>query len=159
MENKLVLQVNPVIDYSVRKICTRPYYRHPKGCPNYGKKTGCPPAAPYYDQVYDLSQPVFAICNVFNIRAHIVKMRTKHPEWSEYQLRCVLYWQGTARKMLKQHIIGFLKQNKGYRIEACPEAMGINITETMAQAGIKLEWPPQNIAYQIALAAVIAKKI
>ncbi|KUO63623.1 MAG: hypothetical protein APF84_17375 [Gracilibacter sp. BRH_c7a] len=56
--------------------------------------------------------------------------------------------------MLKQHIVSFLKENKGYRVEACPEAMGVNITETMACAGVFLEWPPENVTYQIALAGI-----
>lgn len=151
---KLVLPVAPLIDHSVRKICIRPYHGHPKGCPNYGKKAGCPPAAPLFDHMYDLTKPVFAICNVFEFKSHIEKMRLIHPDWSEYQLRCVLYWQGSARKMLKQHIVSFLKENKGYSIETCPEAMGVNITETMAHAGVVLEWPPENVTYQIALAGI-----
>jgi hypothetical protein len=30
--------------------------------------------------------------------------------------------------------------------------MGVNVTATMDNAGIMLEWPPKNVAYQIALA-------
>jgi hypothetical protein len=32
-----IVQVNPVIDYSVRGLCVKPYYNHPKGCPNFIK--------------------------------------------------------------------------------------------------------------------------
>lgn len=119
-------------------------------------KPNCPPAAPYFDQVYDLDKTVYAICNIFDIKGHVEKMRAKHPDWSEYQLRCVLYWQGGARKQLKGHILDFLREyrGQGYRIEACPEAMGVNITATMKNAGVILEWPPESVAYQIALAAI-----
>lgn len=158
--NKLILPVVPVIDHTVRKLCTRPYHGHPKGCPNFNKKPGCPPAALNFDLVYDLTKPVFAICNIFDFKGHVEKMKAKHPDWSEYQLRCVLYWQGGARKHLKAHILDFLRehQSQGYRIETCPEAMGVNITETMKSAGVILEWPPQNVTYQIALAGIRKKR-
>ncbi len=86
-------------------------------------------------------------------------MKQKHPNWSEHQLKCVLYWQNSARKNLKNHIADFLKENNKFTIETCPEAMGVNITETMNQIGIKLEWPPMNIAYQIALAGIRKEKL
>jgi len=38
-----------------------------------------------------------------------------------------------------------------------PEAMGVNVTETMKRVGIELEWPPVNVAYQIALAGIFKK--
>lgn len=37
--------------------------------------------------------------------------------------------------------------------------LGVNVTETMKNAGVILEWPPANIAYQIALAGVRLKRI
>jgi predicted metal-binding protein len=42
-----------------------------------------------------------------------------------------------------------------YKVTTCPEAMGVNITETMKDAGIILEWPPENVTYQIALAGIL----
>lgn len=155
---KIIVSVIPVIDYSVRKLCTKPYHGHPKGCPNFNKKPSCPPLAPYFDQVYDLTKPIFAICNVFDFKGHVEKMRAKHSNWSERQLRCVLYWQNSARKQLKRHIIEFLRQHRGYRVEPCPEAMGVNVTETMKNAGVILEWPPENVVYQIALVGVHLKE-
>jgi len=154
MNKELIFQVNPIIDYSVRGLCIKPYYNHPKGCPNFNKKQGCPPNAKYFDKVYDLTKPVCAICNIFDIKTHIKNMKVKQPNWSEHQLRCVLYWQGSARKHLKEHIIKFMKENRNYSIETCPEAMGVNLTETMENAGIILEWMPENVAYQIALAGI-----
>lgn len=32
--------------------------------------------------------------------------------------------------------------------------MGINVTETMKELGITLEWPPQKWTYQVAIAGV-----
>lgn len=148
------IKIHPVIDYAVRGLCVTKYPGHPKGCPNYGKKEGCPPGAQFYDQHYDLTQPVYAIFNRFDIGAHIAKMRYYHPTWSDRQSRCCLYWQAGARNQLKKHIIAFCHNNPGYHITTCPEAMGVNVTATMEKAGIILEWPPEIFAYQIAFAAV-----
>ena len=154
----MIIKVIPAIDYSVRRLCPKPYYNHPRGCPNFGRKKGCPPGAPLFDQVYDISQPVYAIINEFDIGSHIERMREKHPEWSEHQLKCVLYWQGGARKQLKGRCIEFLRSHPGYQIEMCPEAMGVNITETLRSVGIELEWPPVHIARQVALAGIRKKR-
>lgn len=150
--NKIIIPVIPVIDMSVRGLCCKPYPGHKKGCPNYGKKKGCPPEAPKYDDVYDISKPVYAIINKFDLCAHISRMKEVHPEWTERQLRCCLYWQPTARKQLLQIIKEFYSSNAGYKIESCPEAMGVDVTETLKSAGIILEWPPEKWVCQVALA-------
>ena len=153
--NTIILQVNPVIDYTVRSLCIKPYYNHPKGCPNFGKKKGCPPDAKLYDKVYDLSEPVFAVCNVFDLKGHIERMRKKHPEWSDRQLRCCLYWQRRARDELLNAIKEFYrKYGLMYKVETCPEAMGVDLIATMKNVGIELVFPPKEVAYQIALAGV-----
>ena len=153
------LAIKPIIDESVRRLCKKPYYNHPKGCPNYGKKKGCPPDVPIFDDVYDLSRPIYAIYNRFDFKGHVDRMKEKHPEWSQRQLACCLYWQGSAKKELNTKIklfhgaiLGWTGIN--YSICTCPEAMGVNVTETMRRVGIKLEWPPVNVAYQIAFVAM-----
>lgn len=150
------IKVNPVINGTVRKLCYTPYPNHPKGCPNYGKRESCPPQAPYFKSVFDMSKPIYAIYNVFNLGEHVEKMWAKHPGWTDRQLRCVLYWQGTARKRLREKIGEFMLAHPEVDIvETCPEAMGVNVTATMAAVGIELEWPPVNVAYQIALAGTM----
>ena len=138
----MMVRVEPVIDYSVRKLCCQPYPLHPKGCPNYNKHKRCPPKALYFDQVFDLTKPVYAVVNEFDLGTHIERMKFKHPDWSERQLRCVLYWQGTARKQLKAQIRKELAALPNYAVTMNPEGMGVDVTKTMSQAGIILEWPP-----------------
>lgn len=153
------LRVNPVINYRVRGLCSAPYPGHKKGCPNFNKKERCPPKSPKIEQVLDLSQPVWAIYNAFDLGAYVIRMKEKHPNWSERQLYNCLYWQPSARKTLKGEIKKFLlsatyadfaTQGK-LTLAGTPEAMGVDITATMLQAGIKLEWPPKSLAYQIVL--------
>lgn len=150
----MMIQVTPVIDYTVRGLCARPYPLHPKGCPNVGKSERCPPIAPFFDRVFDISSPVYAVVTEFDLAAHVTRMQMKHPTWSDRQLRCVLYWQAGARKRLTNAVIAALKRYPGwykYQATLCPEGMGVNVTETLAGVGIILEWPPEHIARQVAL--------
>lgn len=150
----MIISIQPVIDYSVRGLCVRPYPGHPRGCPNFNKKSGCPPSAPKFDQYFDMSQPIYAIINRFDLASHRDRMRLLHPSWSHRQLDCCLYWQGSARKLLSIEIDRFLIDYSGYEINTCPEAMGVNITETLRSIGVVLEWPPVQYTYQVALAGI-----
>lgn len=136
-------------------MCIRGYPNHKRGCPNYNKKKDCPPNAQLFDSVFNISKPIYAIYNVFNFKRHVERMRDKHPDWSKRQLECCLYWQPTARKELKKKIGLFQGAMLGitsreHIVTDKPEAMGVNVTGTMRKVGIELEWPPVNIALQIA---------
>lgn len=146
-------QVIPVIDYSVRGLCLKPYHGHKKGCPNFNHKLGCPPNVGFFDKMYDLTQPVYLIWNEFDLKTHVDNLRAKYPNWSDYQLKCCLYWQPRARKFLLEELKKFKKEFPEYHITKCPEAEGVNLTKIMNNIGITLEWPPENKTYQIALAA------
>jgi len=152
------LEVHPVIDPSVRELCLRPYPGHARGCPNYNKKETCPPRTKIFTEVFDLDYPVFAIVNAFDLKSHKEMMRVKHPRWSEKQLASSRFWQGKAKKELKEEINKFLQEHEGYEATTCPEGLGINVTETMKNAGILLKWPPRDIVYQVAFAAKKLKK-
>jgi predicted metal-binding protein len=152
-------QVEIVIDQSMRGLCKRPYPNHKKGCPNYNKRHDCPPKVPLISKVFDLSKPIYAIWNVFDFGGHTARMRDKHPQWSDRQVECCLYWQGTARKQLKAEVETFTTNNPGYVILTTPEACGVNITETMKRIGIELEWPPVTVAHQVALAGIPVDKV
>ena len=146
--------VTPVIDPKVRALCVAPYPNHKKGCPNFGKKAGCPPQAPMLGDAIDLSKPVYLIYHKYNFKGHVERMRAAHPDWSQRQLECCLYWQGTARKGLKAAIADFNFEHFGqfFFINSCPEAMGLNVTATMKSIGVELEWPPVNFTHHVALA-------
>jgi hypothetical protein len=140
-----------VIDRGTRLLCAVVYPGHPRGCP---KLLTCPERkGPFYDELFDTSE-VWAIWNVFDFGAHVAKMRRVHPDWSQRQLECCLYWQGGARKALREALDEF--RWRGWstdEVVTVPEAMGVNVTATMAQLGVKLEWPPVTVAHQVALAA------
>lgn len=169
----MIIQVNPVIDQSVRRLCCKPYQGHRNGCPNFNHKEGCPPGAPIFDKVFDLSKPVYAIYNKFDLKSHVEKMRAAHICWTNAQLTCCLYWQNTARKQLTRELVRFILEHPDYYIAVAhykglekdfkcfdriipspPEAMGVNVTETMKNVSIFLEWPPETVTYQVALAGI-----
>lgn len=149
-----VYPVQPVLDASVRTLCRRPYPGHPRGCPNWAKKDGCPPKVKLLNRYLDLAQPVFAVVHEFDIAGHVERMRAAHPTYSERQLRCCLYWQGRARSLWKVGIKEFLWTHPGYTAVPCPEAQGVNITETMRLAGVDLKWPPVKVSRQVPLCGV-----
>jgi len=144
--------VEPIIDVGVRTLCLRPYSNHSKGCPNYGKRDTCPPKCPEMKDIFNLDKPIYVIWNVFNFKKHCDRIREKHPNWSERQVECCLYWQGTARKALREEIKKFIYNHAHFKIVTCPEAMGVNITKTMKNVDQILEWPPIQKTYQVALA-------
>jgi len=104
--------------------------------------------------VLDMTKPIYAIWNVFDLAAHVGRMRVRHSSWSQRQLVCCLYWQQGARAALQSEINEFLCFGPRILlgIIRCPEAMGVNISKTMAQVEVILEWPPVNVAVQVALA-------
>ena len=146
--------VKPVVDESVRKLCVRPYPGHPRGCPNFFSKPGCPPDCQLITNVLDFSSAIWVVWNRYDFGEHVERMRKLHSHWSDAQLRCCLYWQPKARQMLECEIEMFSHKHPlpGLVIARCPEGAGVNITATMKQIGIELEWPPQHWAYQVVLA-------
>ena len=104
-----------------------------------------------FDERFDVSRPMFAIINEFDLAAHVERLLIRHPGWSERQLVCCLYWQPTARKQHKALILQFLRQYPGYYVDVCPEAGGVNVTDTLKAIGIELEWPPHKIVRQVGI--------
>lgn len=146
-----VCRVIPIFEPRVRSLCTKPYPGHPNGCPNFCKRPSCPPQAPLLPEVLDLSSTVCCVWNAFDLAAHVERLRARHPAWSNRQLRCCLYWQNAARKRLRERVDQLLEQQRGYIALYCPEGSGVNVTATMADVGIELEWPPVRVAHQVAL--------
>ena len=134
-----------------REWCLAPYPDHPRGCPNYGRKKGCPPHYPFISEIFDIRKPLCAVIVKFNLREHMDKMKKLHPEWSERQCRCCLYYQPTVNKKLREEAESILREGKlGNKAEFGPEAAGMDMTATCHLAGIDLEWPPQKYVCKIA---------
>lgn len=123
----------------MRGLCQLPYENHPKGCPNFGKSDRCPPKAPYITEFFDIGKPLYLVYADFDFEAHKARMKSLHPDWSERQCGCVLYWQSGVRKILRSRI------KKAYDIlgvdrhTECAEAMGVNFYATCRLVGLELD--------------------
>jgi len=146
-----------VVDKRTRKWCTFPYPGHPKGCPNYNKSKECPGKVDLIQNVFDLEKPNWFIIIEFNIGEFAVKMKTKHPNWTNKQARCCLYWQNSVRKKLRIKC-NELILNKDRNYTLLPEAMGVNVFRTCHRLGIKMRKNPQNIFYKVAFVGTYKKE-
>lgn len=140
-----------VLDMRVREWCKLPYPNHPKGCPNYGKKEGCPPQALLCPKI--IMPPFRLVAVSFNLAEWAKRMKEKHPNWSDRQARCCLYWQGKIRKRLRQECERLV--SNGDVVLYNPEATGVNVFLTCESIGLKLERNPQNVVWKV---AIIGKK-
>ncbi len=141
-----------IINHDARKWCALPYPDHPKGCPNYNKKAICPPQVSYIEEWLAGTGELRFVCVSFNLKEHADRMLRLHPNWSQRQARCLLYWQPRVNKELISLVSTFVHEN-GLKITYCPEAMGVDVIKTAQSVGIPIEAPPTDIVHKIALLA------
>jgi predicted metal-binding protein len=142
---------NLIIDYRARDWCKLPYPDHPKGCPNYGIKSICPPTAPLINEFIDLNKNIWLVVVDFNLREHMNRMKKKHPHWSDRQTRCVLYWQPRVNKQLKYLCKRYSDGVENSVFTTCPEAMGINVIQTVKNIGVPICIRPKDIIFKVGL--------
>lgn len=130
---RLVLLKNP------GRYCQLPYLNHPKGCPKYNKDKKCPTLTPSTNEYFDLSKPLYFVHSKFDYEGHVRKMKKDHPDWSDLQCQCVLYWQGTSRRQMKERRIYAMQILDVNQYAVCPEGMGVNIYVTARLSGLKLD--------------------
>ena len=153
----MIRLVRLVVDMEVRTLCCRAYPGHRRGCPNYRKRAGCPPDGPLIVELLDLTEATWAVWVEFDIAAHREKMLRAHPGWSRRQADCCLYWQGGVLKRLRREVENFRELVEQSPLDMplktlyCPEAAGVNVTETMRRIGVELEWPPEKIVRKVAI--------
>jgi len=176
--NFFVVEVNPVVIYpkcilngqkqhcfdcsnfencdSPRSMCIRPYHNHPKGCPNFGKKEGCPPNIPMFDQVYDINKPIYLIINEFNLLEHVNNMKKTHPDWSNYQLYNSRYWQGKSISVNKKVSYAWINEHSNLVLTNWVENMGVDLVKTLKQSDIDLVFKEKlEIARRISCAGEV----
>ncbi len=130
----------------IQNLCRLPYYHHPKGCPNFGKKDGCPPNQLLIDKILDFDKELYLIYTEFNVREFAERIKQMYPEWNERQCHNPRYWQPKARKIQREEENKAKETLNLTKIINSPEAHGVNVSELMKKAGIILEWiwPPEN---------------
>ncbi|RKX57878.1 MAG: hypothetical protein DRP29_07660 [Thermodesulfobacteriota bacterium] len=81
---EMIVKIKPEdipYDKLITQLCITPYHGHSKGCPNYGKKDGCPPRLMVHE-VFDFEKDIYVIFTKFQVGAFAEKMRQTHPYWS-----------------------------------------------------------------------------
>lgn len=123
--------------------CKIPYPGHKDGCPKFDNDPACPPRSPSLQGYFDLGQRLWMVQQGFDLESHAaamkIKMKRKGLDWSDRQCRCVLYWQKTSRKKLKEKCLTIMDRLGLDAMTLCPEGMGVNVYLTARYAGIRLE--------------------
>ena len=145
-----IIEENIILDSRARGLwCKLPYPNHKKGCPNYGKKKGCPPfSRPFHELVIP---PFYLVVTTFDLEAHATRMKILHPDWSDKQARCLLYWQNSVRKKLLDKAKAFLKDQNSANLVLLelPEANGVDVFKTCKAVGIKIDRDPKKIVRKV----------
>lgn len=138
LEPPLTLITHPIGE--VINQCTQPYYNHKRGCPNFGKKEGCPPRSKHITEIYNISSLHMLVMR-FSFGQYIKKKRINHPEWSNRALANQRHWQAHLRSQLvNQWEIQEKYLYPNFELEMDPEAHGVNVVATLGSYGIQLDW-------------------
>lgn len=151
MSHTIVSVENAIcIDLRAREWCKLPYYNHPKGCPNFNSKETCPPTVGLVYDIFDFDKNLWFVIEQFDLKAHKIKMKNSHPDWSNKQCGCVLYWQGSVKKRLNERVKQFIFMGNGNISTDCPEAMGVNVFKTFRKLGLRMKRNP-DVVNKVAL--------
>jgi hypothetical protein len=153
--NELVELKEIAIDVRARDgtWCTLPYPRHPHGCPNYPECVEGQPSLTQLEAIHPYAK-WYAVIEEFGLKDFSERMKQQHPDWSDRQSRCVLYWQASVRKRLlrkMRYYAGKLVEDnpdlcgKPLDILHIPEASGVNVFATMNRVGIVLMKNPDLV--------------
>ena len=146
-----------------QKWCILPYPNHPNGCPNHNKNPLCPPTAEFLEETVRRYKHFYLIYAKFNLQEYKKSMLESHPNWSDKQATCLLYWQNSVKRILRDYIMktflshptfdffllgcgsgfnrGFFKMQKIYSMEA----VGVNVFQTLRNNNIAFEIKPKRI--------------
>lgn len=128
----------------VNRQCIQPYWKHPKGCPNFNSKEGCPPGILHIEDEYDLNKPIFLLAARFPFLKFISEKKIQHPDWSMRALINQRHWQPTSKKNFWENVELFLQEHPEYNVLRNPEGQGVNIPGTARNCGIDIQWCKTN---------------
>jgi hypothetical protein len=156
------IKLNTIIYYPevFELLCCYPYPNHKKGCPNFIKCRDL--NVPYFGTLlhHGNYRYYYLIYLIFDFKQYKKLRKIENPEFfnTENRLKCVLYWQNSLKKIIKDFIENLQKQNNGFYVLGCGsglnlsfqervasmEAVGINVFSTMKLNRIPFEIKPIN---------------
>lgn len=123
----------------IKEWCEMSYPRHPHGCPNV---PGCRYYRWFLPQQLRKKSRLFLVWIEFDLDAQAIRMKAKHPTWTEAQCRNLLYWQKTVRRDLREGVRRKFRVSrnaiKNYLYEGA-EGGGVDFYLTMRGIGIYLD--------------------
>ena len=144
----------------MEELCYFPYPNHPKGCPN---KTKCENLnVPCFGDIKEFGRfsYYYLIYLVFDFKKYKEFRKVENPSFfnTKERLKCVLYWQGSLKRIIREYIEELRKKNNSFYVLGCGsgfklsfqeevasmEAVGINVFSTLKLNRIKFEIKPKN---------------
>jgi len=111
IKHKKIPRTHIVFTEKTFKWCQLPYPNHPNGCPNFGRNELCPPKTELKEEFIKKFNHFYLIYGIFDFETYLTEMKRRHPQWSERKLKCVLYWQGSVKKRMREHIEQIMSSN------------------------------------------------
>lgn len=123
-----------IFDKNVRDWCKIPYAGHPNGCPNYGKKSTCPPKSKYMEKIKSKYKFFYLIYVTFDFKNYkeYRKDNFGDKEPTERQEKCLIYWQNSTNKALRDFVRPMLRSDR--LLLSC--GSGLFNSQSMESAGI-----------------------
>jgi predicted metal-binding protein len=165
-----------VYDENGKKMKKRP--SHPHGCPNFIQRNPlCPPIVSLRSDILEKYNRFTLVYAVFDFQKYKQLMyenaRKEERRITDKQVKCVLYWQGQLKKVLKEYIqlnfykgkeplfdemfgagsgFKFYKKDTGNIVESpSMEAVGIRVFTTLKRNKISYEIKPKNKILMVTL--------
>lgn len=158
-----------IFDPEVQTYCNNPKYR----CPFYGHSWGCPPEAPYLEDEIMKYEKFYLIYIKLNLNDESRKDNRKGYNYNEMRERMEremdkffilhqnkfneirILWDGHCRICEKENEKCSINNGSPCRypdkIRYSMEAVGIEVSQTVKNVNIDIEWPPVNHVYRFGL--------
>lgn len=163
IRHKEIKSESIIFSEKIREFCLKPYPGHKKGCPNYNKNPLCPPLAPYRKDILKKHSKFILVWATFDFATYKEEMKEIHLDWSAKQISCVLYWQGSLKKLIKNYISELQYDElfgcgSGFLNSQSIESAGINVFSTLKLNNIYYEIKPVHNIVLVALLCMKKKK-
>ena len=159
--NHKQIKEETIIHYpEIEDFCWYPYPNHPEGCPNRIK---CQMLnVPNFDVILDWGNYsyFYLVYLEFDFKKYKELRKIEKPSFfnTEKRLKCVLYWQGSLKKIIKGYLEWLKTGNSLFYVLGCGsglnlsfqdrvasmESVCINVFSTLKLNGIKFEIKPKN---------------
>ena len=139
----------------VHKMCTQEYYKHKRGCPNFGRHEGCPPGLKHITEIVDISTLHFFLVQ-FDFEEYIRQKMERSPGKTNRDYANQRHWQSHLRSQLvrrweevEQYNYPQYQLHKE-RSSYCqnPEGHGINVVATLEKYGFEVGWCKEDESHE-----------